>query len=172
MDALEPINPRISVPESGDERAMLTAYLTFYRQTLVNKCAGLSFEQLTRRAVPATTMTLLGLIRHVVTAEQHWFERVMPGAKAQWHFITREDQDGDFENLDSHSLQEVMAIFDMTCAASDAEIAAHQLDDLAAENHHGQPSLRWILIHMIEEYARHCGHADLIRESIDGATGY
>ena len=173
METIEAIQPRFSVPEQGSERETLTGYLTFYRQTLVNKCAGLTFDQLTTRSVPATNMTLLGLIRHAVTAEQHWFERIMPGNKVTWKFISREDQDGDFDDLESHSLAEVMAIFEGTCAASDAEIAARDLDDLSiGDTHHGKVSLRWVLNHMVEDYARHCGHADLIRQSSDGATGY
>lgn len=162
------------IPQASlDEKTSLRQWIAFYRATLVNRCAGLNVEQLTRRSIPSSELTLLGLLRHMSAVEQYWFPHILRGDEVDWYYDASDDPDLDFHDLQSVPLEVVLARLDEAVARSDAIIDAHSLDDLALkECYRGHVSLRWILAHLLEEYARHCGHADLLREAIDGMRGY
>ena len=169
IDAAE----RPKAPDHGDEHAQLTGWLDFYRATLLNKCAGLDLDALTRRPVAASTLTLLGLLRHMTRVEQVWFESTFANFAAASYYEVDTDPDADFNDLASHSLEQVVANFHAACARSRQLSNGRDLGAMAAALRRGREvDLRWIHLHMIEEYARHCGHADLLRELIDGSTGY
>jgi uncharacterized damage-inducible protein DinB len=157
-----------------NEREMLEAWLDYHRATLLWKCEGLSDDELRRRAVPPSNLTLLGLVRHMAEVERSWFRHLFAAENAPPHFYTDESPDDDFDDLDSVSTEEAFAIWSRECErAREIARSAASLDELGQKkNKRGEEfSLRWILTHMIEEYARHNGHADLLREAIDGATG-
>ncbi|GAA1106152.1 hypothetical protein GCM10009668_27210 [Nocardioides dubius] len=156
------------------ERAALDQWLEFYRDALLRKVAGLSAAELVRASVPPSTLTLAGLVRHLAKVEQYWFTAVVTGVKERAHFGDAESPDADFEQV---SAPTALADVDLYRREVDrARAAAEKVTDLDAAlpgRRHGQEvNLRWVLLHMIEEYARHLGHADLLRERIDGVTGY
>lgn len=158
------------------EKATLREYLGNYRLTIELKCQGLGIEDLARRSVPPSTMSLLGLVRHLAQVEDLWFQRVLLGnTDKPRHFKREDDPDWDFNGAVAEQ-----AVVDEAFATWKAEIAAAEkwfdaLDeaDLGREVplHHGTVSVRDVLVHLIEEYARHAGHADLLRECVDGRTG-
>ncbi len=155
---------------------MLTGWLEHHRAILLWKCEGLSDEQLRKRSVPPSSMSLLGLIRHMTDVERGWFQQVLLGEDAPDLYTAPGEQDGDFNNVDEADVAADFSAFKAECDASrQAAAAAPDLDVLSkvrSTRTGEQFSLRWILTHMIEEYARHNGHADLLRETIDGTTGY
>ena len=157
-------------PPAASERETLMAFLAFHRATLRMKCDGLTPEQLRMRSVPPSTMSLLGLVRHLAEVERNWFRRAIAGEDAPPIYYSDEDPDGDFA-VDGADPEEAFATWQRECAAADAIAAAHSLDDVDTRPGEEGDSLRWILVHMIEEYSRHNGHADLLRERIDGVTG-
>ena len=161
--------------QSG-ERDMLNGWLEHHRAILLWKCEGLTDEQLRRRSVPPSTMSLLGLVRHMTDVERGWFQQVLLGADAPDLYSTPDGPDGDFNGVDEADVAAAFSAFEAECDASrQAAAAAPDLDVLSKEGSSRtgeQFSLRWILTHMIEEYARHNGHADLLRETLDGTTGY
>ena len=160
-------------PWSGPELEMLRGWLRFHRATLAVKCEGLTAEQLCERSVPPSSLSLLGLVRHMAEVERNWFQRVMEGRDAPPMYYDRQTNlDGDFDDVAPELAEEAFSTWRAQCAIADEVTAAHELDDLAVDTRDGHDiSLRWILVHMIEEYARHNGHADLLRERIDGETG-
>ncbi len=165
---------RVDPPNAAEERPMLVAWLEYHRATLALKCDGLPDEQLRSRAVPPSTLSLLGLVRHMADVERTWFRRSLRGEVAAPHFWSDESPDGDFDEVDQADVAADLATWHDECDAARAIVeATPSLDEL--ERREGRPggpvSLRWILIHMIEEYARHNGHADLLREQLDGAVG-
>jgi uncharacterized damage-inducible protein DinB len=172
---------RVDPPFRDGERAALQAWLEFHRATLLAKCAGLSAEQLGERSVPPSSLSLRGLVRHMTEVERNWFSRVLAGRDAPPLYWSEADHDGDFDGVGrdaddpdtAGAVARELAAFRAECDVSRALAAEHaSLDDVGAVLRHGeQVSLRWIYLHMIEEYARHNGHADLLRERIDGATG-
>ncbi|MET8352010.1 MULTISPECIES: DinB family protein [unclassified Micromonospora] len=158
------------------EKATLQEYLRNYRLTLDMKCAGLDAEQLARRSVPPSTMSLLGLIRHLAKVENQWFQRVLRGRTDQPRLFSRDDdRDADFTDAvaDPAVVEEAFATWKAEIAAADEWLDALDEDDLGREVPIGDDtvSVRDVLVHMIEEYARHVGHADLLRECVDGRTG-
>jgi uncharacterized damage-inducible protein DinB len=162
-------------PLSGDERATLTGFLDYQRATLEWKCDGLDAEQLARRATPPSTLSLLGLVRHMAEVEWSWFDRFgMDGRRRDPHFFTTDHLDGDFDGAVADPAV-VAEAFEKWRSAIDESRAVTAATELGATFTHARwnevISLRWVLTHMIEEYARHNGHADLLREAIDGATG-
>jgi uncharacterized damage-inducible protein DinB len=167
-------DPRSQVPSVG-ERATLTDFLTAYRQTLELKCQGLDAEQLARRSVPPSNMSLLGLIRHMADVERHWFRQVLSGEDTPRRYRTVEDRDADFNGAtaDPAVVSEAWAAWRQEIAY--AERCVERFDDLGATvpltGEDAEIAVREVLVHMIEEYARHCGHADLLRERIDGRVG-
>ena len=174
VGAMEPVLgiERVDPDLPGGEREMLTQYLDYHRATLRMKCAGLSEEQLKRRAVAPSGLSLLGLVRHLTEVERNWFTRMLDGQPYAPQYWSEDDPDGDFDNLDSTSVTEVWASYDAAVAES-RRITASFADvaDLARGTTGRPRNVRWVLVHLIEEYARHNGHADLLREAIDGVTG-
>jgi uncharacterized damage-inducible protein DinB len=163
-------DPRESGVESVDERTTLLHYLRRYRLTLEMKCADLDAEQLARRSVPPSTMSLLGLVRHLAEVEQYWFRRTLAGQDAARPYCTESDRDGDWNGAvaDPAVVDEAWRTWRSEVAFAEQFVA--DTADLGARGPTGVP-VRWVLVHMIEEYARHCGHADLLRERIDGRVG-
>ncbi|HVB70816.1 MAG TPA: DinB family protein [Acidimicrobiales bacterium] len=168
-----PAPTRVGPPHSGAERDQLDAWLDFHRATILMKCAGLDVEQLRARPVPSSDLSLLGLLRHLTFVEQIWFQIVFSGQDATMYYKRDDDNDADFHDLDSASLEDVVDLFERSCQTSRDLAHGHDLSEMALAVRRGREvDLRWIYIHMIEEYARHNGHADLLRELTDGATGY
>jgi hypothetical protein len=157
-----------------DERATLLRFLDYQRAVLARKAAGLTDEQARRAACPPSDMTILGLVRHMADVERGWAQRAMDGAKVDPLFYGAShpdgDPDGDFHAPPDATLADALAVYWREIAAADAIYAASSLDDIERRAQ-SVYSLRWILVHLIEEHARHCGHADLLRQAIDGATG-
>jgi len=164
-------------PTRADERTTLLAFLGFQRATLEWKCAGLDAADLARRGVPPSAMSLLGIVRHMAEVERIWFRRVMQDGDPPPHYYSDSDPDGDFDGAepDPAVVADAFATWEAEIAAADAfVVAAEDLDVVGTDPKYpdrGAISLRWVLVHMIEEYARHNGHADLLREQIDGAVG-
>ncbi len=154
------------------ERAMLEGWLEFHRTTLLFKCEGLDDAGRKARPVPTSNLSLHGLVRHMAEVEHNWFHRTLlddPTAPARWSDPDHED--GELVPLDDADWESDLAAWHQECEASRLAAATRQLDDVGVR--HGEPcSLRWIYNHMIEEYARHNGHADLIRELVDGEVGW
>jgi uncharacterized damage-inducible protein DinB len=165
--------PRPNIPLNGPERVQLEAWVDFYRATLLEKCDGLNAAQLKERPVGTSSLSLLGMVRHMTFVEQVWFEKRFAGRDTVEYYKTDGDRDADFNDLDDTAVEDVFVLYGQAIQVSRDVSAGHELDEMVARVDRGREvDLRWILIHMIEEYARHCGHADLIRELIDGATGY
>ncbi|PCG83556.1 Mini-circle protein [Streptomyces sp. WZ.A104] len=152
---------------------MLEGWLDHHRETLALKCAGLTDAQLREASVPPSALTLLGLVRHLAEVERFWFREILEGAELPDLYSTEEDPDGDFTVTESDTWAEAESVWLAETAAARKSAAAFGLDDFSqGVGSSGEPfSLRWIYTHMIEEYARHNGHADLLRERVDGATG-
>ncbi|WP_432138975.1 MULTISPECIES: DinB family protein [unclassified Streptomyces] len=165
---------RHSPDQTADERTMLEGWLDYHRRTLDLKCQGLSEAQLRTAAVEPSELTLLGLVRHMAEVERWWFRTVLTGEDAGPVYYTDEDPDGDFHFTDSDTWAEAHATWQAEIEAARMSAAELGLDVLSqgTGRRTGRPyNLRWIYTHMIEEYARHNGHADLIRERLDGTTG-
>jgi uncharacterized damage-inducible protein DinB len=158
---------------TAGEREMLEAWLDHHRQTLLMKCAGLSADQLKLKSVPPSALSLLGLVRHMAEVERSWFRRNFGGDKdLPWVYCTDKSPDGDFDDVETADAPMDFAIFQAETTAADAVAAGRELNDTFVHPRRGtEISLRWVYVHMIEEYARHNGHADLLRECIDGITG-
>ncbi|MFE7324117.1 DinB family protein [Streptomyces sp. NPDC057565] len=163
-------------PAHADERAMLESWLEFHRATLVLKCQGLDDRQLRLASVPPSPMTLLGLVQHMAEVERNWFQRVFAGQDLP--LVYEEGRTDGFALAPDRGIDEALAVWRTEVARGREVIAASSLDDSGELSEQEavylgdqEVSLRWILVHMIEEYARHNGHADLLREGIDGATG-
>lgn len=156
------------------ERATLLEYLDHYRHTLERKCADLDAEQLATRSVPPSTLSLLGLVRHLARVEHSWFRRVM-GHQLELPRIYWSDSDGDLDFngavADPAVVADAWASWRREVAHSEEFVGAATSLDVEGTHDEGPIALREVLVHMIEEYARHMGHADLLRECIDGRTG-
>lgn len=161
---------RTGGPLAADERAMLEGFLAWHRATLLLKCAGLSGEQLAERAVPPSNLSLLGLLRHMAKVERTWFRQRFAGQPAEPMYDPALGKDHDFEDLEPARAADAHARLVEECRLADAAVKDASLDDTFT--HLGEVhSLRMIYLHMIGEYARHNGHADLLREGVDGVTG-
>jgi hypothetical protein len=156
---------------TGGDREIMWVMLDFFRATLLVKCQGLDEEQLKRRSIPPSTLTLLGLVRHVTENERYWFEECLLGTELPPMYATDDSHDGEFEDLDSVPAQEVVNRFRAACDTSRSIVSTHSLEEIAPRSVFGPVSLRFIGMHLIDEYARHCGHADLLRQVIDGSVG-
>ena len=167
-------DPREGGLTQGDERATLVEFLRGQRLTLEIKCAGLTAEQLASRSVPPSTMSLLGLVRHMAEVERIWFRQRLAGLDVALRFQSAEEPDGDFDGAtdDPAVVAEAWQVWREECAFTD-EFVASAADLGLVCDLGGQRviSLREVLVHMVEEYARHNGHADLLRERIDGRVG-
>ncbi|MCX6399455.1 MAG: DinB family protein [Propionibacteriales bacterium] len=170
---------RTDPPVDADEAATLLGFLNHQRDTLRWKCAGLTADQLSTSLAP-TRMTLGGLLKHVAVVEAGWLNQFFAGgiAKPSWFDeLDPDDRDWSFTTAARSTPEQLFAWFDESIAISDRVVTdtlagPEGLATLSAGEENGSRiSLRWIMCHLIEEYARHNGHADLLRESIDGATG-
>ncbi|HET6859118.1 MAG TPA: DinB family protein [Streptomyces sp.] len=158
---------------TADERSMLDGRLEYHRETLAWKCSGLDDAQLRQAAVPPSEISLLGLVRHMAEVERGWFRRTLAGEEAPALFYTDEDPDADFHVTEADTWEEAHARWQTEITYAREVVAGLSLDDLTKGEHRSGKTfnLRWIYTHMIEEYARHNGHADLIRQRVDGETG-
>ena len=169
-DDLQDPGERVSAAE---ERTILETFLDMYREIVKRKLEGVSEEDAVRRLVPSMT-TLAGIVKHLRWVEINWFQRVLAGRPATdfppvpW---SDEDPAGDFRLEPGETVEQIVAEYDQACAGSRREAANRSLDDTGRHRRVGLVSLRWIYVHMIEETARHAGHADILREQIDGSTG-
>lgn len=168
------VNSRPKRPSQADERTTTVAFLRWHRETLRLKCAGLRPAQLVERAVGRSALSLLGLVRHAAESERFWFRQVMAGQDAPPLFSSPAAPDGAFDvaSADAQMVAQAWEAWRAEVAFADRFVAAApDLDVIGNEPGEGPVSLRWVLMHMVEEYARHNGHADLLREQIDGAVG-
>jgi hypothetical protein len=155
------------------ERRALEQWIDYHRATLLTKCAGLNAEQLKRRASPPSTLSLLGLVRHMTEVERWWFRMNANGEDLTFPY----DPEGtgrDFDDLDGADAEADIETYRQEVDAARAVVAGKDLDLVVpSRGHHPERTrdVRWIYLHMLEEYARHNGHADLLREAIDGQTG-
>jgi hypothetical protein len=166
-------DPRSQALSVG-ERATLTDYLHAYRQTLELKCQDLDATDLARRSVPPSSLSLLGLVRHLADVERRWFRQVLAGQDVPWLFRTDDDREAAFNGAlpDPAVVQEAWAAWRAEVAFARAFVDAAPNLEISGTMASGEEiALREVLVHMIEEYARHCGHADLLRERIDGRVG-
>jgi Protein of unknown function (DUF664) len=164
---------RAMPPLQADERTTLEAWLDFYRTTLVMKCDGLADEQLRTASVPPSPLTLLGLVQHAAEVERNWFRRVLLGEQVGAIHDPDADtggHDGGFDLVEGVTFDAARKTWEAEVAHARANCATRALDETSPFMG-GDVTLRWIYTHMIAEYARHAGHADLLRERIDGATG-
>ncbi|MEU2394793.1 DinB family protein [Streptomyces sp. NPDC007369] len=163
---------RIPPPLTGGERETLRAYLDYHRSTLAWKCEGLTDEELRRRSMPPSTLSLLGLVRHMAEVERHWFRRTLAGEDVPHVWSDRYDFQAAYDAAGA-TREEAFAAWEAEMAhARRIEAAAESLDvTVYVKSWKEEASLRLIMLHLIHEYARHNGHADFLREAVDGATG-
>jgi uncharacterized damage-inducible protein DinB len=153
------------------ERDMLEGWLEFHRMTLFLKCDGLDDVARKARPVPSSLLSLHGLVRHMAEVERIWFRKALAEEDVGYLWITEENRDAEIAPLEGADWDADLAMWQAECEASRAVAAARSLEDTGSGR--SEPcSLRWIYNHMIEEYSRHNGHADLIRELVDGAVGW
>ena len=161
---------RVTEPQTGPERVMLQGWLDWHRQTLLSKCAGLTADQLKTASVEPSNLTLLGLLRHMTLVERSWFRRRAAGTDIPDIYVTDDNVDGDFDDVAGADAEADHAAYLTELTEVDKAMAAIPLD-LEFESRGAPMSVRWVYLHLIEEYARHNGHADFLRERIDGTTG-
>ena len=164
---------RPATPLIGSERETLTTVLDFQRRTFELKFTGVPRERFSEKAIPPSDLSFHGLVRHLAGVERWWFRQQFAGEEVPMLFFTVEHPDADFEDLDG-DIDEAIVVWRSECGAARAVVAAaDSLDATGVQFRTGQPiSLRTILVHTIAEYARHNGHADLLREQIDGSIGF
>jgi uncharacterized damage-inducible protein DinB len=156
------------VSTSG-EHQVLEAFLDLYRDILKRKLTGLSGQQIRQRHVPSQT-TLGGLVKHLAAVEREWFQVVLAGRPEDE--LEAPPQDDSWTLSSDDTAESLLAGYERACSASRQAASGFSLDDCVPHSRMGQVSLRWIYVHMIEESARHVGHADILREQTDGATGF
>lgn len=157
----------------ADERTTLNAFLDFYREAVKAKLRGLSDEDANRRLVPSET-TLASIVKHLARVEMSWFQhRLAQTPLEELPYLQRvfAAPDSDFRVGPGETIEVLIARYDEECARSREILSTKQLDDVVPHPALGEVSTRWVMVHMIEETARHAGHADILREQIDGATG-
>jgi uncharacterized damage-inducible protein DinB len=168
---------RTEPPAAADERTSLESFLDYLRATVLLKADGLSDEHARRRGVPPSDLSIMGLVRHMAEVERHWFQRWLVGLDSPPIYDTDDDPDGDLHPSSTDTLDEAIATYQREIERSRdivAETPSYEVLSVrtgTSEEPGFQPNLRWIMIHLIEETARHCGHADLLRERIDGTVG-
>jgi uncharacterized damage-inducible protein DinB len=151
---------------------MLDGFLNRYRASLLMRCSGLSGEQLAERSVPPSNLSLLGIVRHLTDVERTYFRRRWGGQDIASYYATLDRPDAAFEDVDPAHAQRDLARLAAEQAAARQAVAGLPLDAIFVNERWGEMSLRWALTHMIGEYSGHTGQADLIRERIDGTTGW
>ena len=166
-------DPRRTGRAPTGEKEVLRDYLRHYRMTLEMKCEGLDAEQLAERSVPPSTLSLLGLVRHLAGVEHHWFQRILRGRDVPRLYRPGGDRDFDFNGAvaDPAVVEEAWASWHREVAAADEWLDGDVSMDTMVSLGDDTTEVRDIIVHMVEEYARHVGHADLLRERIDGRTG-
>ena len=170
MTWVVPAPAEVDGPMVGDDRPMLEAYLAWQRSVLLNICAGLTAEQLVLAPLASSNLTLLGLIRHLTKVERTWLRIRVAGEEVAPVFDPALGKDYDFEHLDPAEAEQWVARLQEEWALGDAAVG-ELFFETTGLNRDGEPmSLRMVYVHMIGEYARHNGHADLLREAIDGET--
>jgi hypothetical protein len=165
--------PDVSLPDvplTGDDRPILEGFLAWHRALLRRKCAGLTGEQLAECAVPPSNLSLLGLVRHLSKVERKWFRERIAGQELEPMYDPALGADADFEDLDPTRAEVEYERLLEECRLADKALAAAPSYDDTITAPAGVMSVRSVVLHMIEEYAQHNGHADLLRERIDGAT--
>jgi hypothetical protein len=160
---------RAPQPEADDEVAVLLGWLAFHRDALAAKCEGMTDEQLVVASASPSTLTLLGLVRHMTEMEHFYIGRGLSGVDRGYVYCTEEDEEADIEGLDASMAPASLAVWRDTMVYSDEQIA--RFSDFDAEGDAGWGSIRAHLLKVIQEYARHNGHADIVRERIDGTRG-
>jgi hypothetical protein len=166
-----PAVDRVDPPGCEDERASLETFLDFHRDTLLHKCSGLTGEQLVSKPLGTTTLSLLGLVRHLAEVERWWFLRKFDRNDLVGDLYCTDDHpDGDLDFGTAGSAEADFATYVREVELARHTAAGRSLDEVFPHKS-GDLTLRWVYLHMIEEYARHNGHADLLREAIDGSTG-
>ncbi|MGC9668412.1 DinB family protein [Planosporangium sp. 12N6] len=155
---------------TGDERAVLDAFLDFHRGVVRSKASGVSDEDARRRLVGSQT-TLAGLVKHLTVVERSWFPHLLTGAAFGQEAGDGGEEVTGFEVGPHESIEDLIAAYDRACAVSREVAAGFPLDHVVHHPQVGPVSLRWIMVHVVEETARHAGHADILREQTDGATG-
>ncbi|MGH2694358.1 MAG: DinB family protein [Actinomycetota bacterium] len=158
--------PRAGIPREAPELEMLAAFLDWLRESMVHKVEGLSEEDARRKLVPSST-TPIGLLKHLAYVERWWFQHHFAGRDVE---LGPED-DSDFVAERDETLDRIIGFYRSECNESRAVIAGASPEDHAKSADRSDHTLRWIMVHMIEETARHAGHADILREQIDGSTG-
>jgi uncharacterized damage-inducible protein DinB len=172
MSWTAPRPDRQAPPLIADERQMLEGWLDFHRQTLLSKCAGLTAAQLKERATPPSTLSLLGLVRHLTDVERAWFRRRVGDEDIEFRYSSEADPDGEFDHVADADAEQDLAAFREEIELARKAAACVSLDESFYHTRDEVDiTVRWVYLHMIEEYARHNGHADLLRERIDGVTG-
>ena len=164
--------PEVPLPDgplTGDERPILEGYLDSHRAYLRHKCAGLTGAELARCSVPPSNLSLLGLVRHMAKVERRWFRERMAGEELEPMYDPALGDDADFEDLDPERAQADYERLVDECRLAQQALAAASYEDTVMSRY-GVMSVRAVVVHMIEEYAQHNGHADLLRECIDGST--
>ncbi|MEV4509020.1 DinB family protein [Dactylosporangium sp. NPDC049525] len=163
---------RRDVPYTGDERALLTGWLDWHRETVHVKCAGLDESAAWRTPLPPPSLTsAAGLVSHLTAVESYWFERIVGGLDVPTHWSAA-DPDLDWRRRPGATLPGLLSAYRAQCAVSGSLLTGVDLDGTCRGRRHGAPvSVRWVLLHMIEETARHNGHLDAVRELVDGIVG-
>lgn len=171
MAWIAPHVERVDEPFASDERATLEGYLAYGRASLLLKCTGLTGQQLALHACPPSNLSLLGLVRHITEVERNWFRRRFGGQDVESIYARPLRTEAAFDEADAaHAERDWSALLEEQEQARRA-VAGLPLDTVFHSDRHGPMTLRWAYVHMIAEYAQHNGHADLLREKIDGATG-
>ncbi|VXB49126.1 DinB family protein [Nocardioides sp. AX2bis] len=174
-DAFAPVwadDDRPRIPRVAGEREALAAYLEHFRATVEMKCRGVTAEQARSRPVPPSTLSLHGLVRHLADVERWWFQQNFERRDVPSLFFSDDHPDLDFDPPADADFAADLEAWRADCAVSREIVAAHDLDDTARPlDWHEEIDLRWLVLRIITEYARHCGHADLVREGIDGRVG-
>ena len=159
----------------ADEKTSLAQFLDYLRATVLWKIEGLGSEQAVGSPIPTTELTLAGIVKHLAFVEDHWFQDVFLGTSLPEPWATApfdDDRDWEFHSATTNDVADTYALYQVACERSREVLSQTTLDGLSVGLRDGEPfSMRWIMLHMIEETARHAGHADLLREAIDGETG-
>ncbi len=174
-----PAVDRTEQPRLPVERQALDAALDFQRRTLLVKCAGLDAEQLKRRAIPPSSLSLLGLVRHLAGVERWWFRTNFAGQNLDDLYSFERNPDAEFDELDDADPATDFAIYEREVELARQATAGRDLGEtftlaphfLLPDRQLDQRNLRWVYVRLVEEYSRHNGHADLLRQCIDGVTG-
>ncbi|WP_026184949.1 DinB family protein [Salinispora vitiensis] len=155
---------------TGSERAVLESFLDFHRSVVLRKLRGLSETDAARRLVPSST-TVGGLVKHLTLVERNWFSALLDPSGGEVVQATAENALASFTLTDEDTVEQLASAYEAECARSRAVAARFDLDHVVPQPQLGEVSLRWILVHVIQETARHAGHADILRELTDGSTG-